>query len=617
MNANTFFNNRAGVKRPAFSQNQYGANAGGPIIRDKTFFFGSWEGFRLRQGASYVYTVPTDAMRTGDFSNVRNAAGDTDSDLRSAIHVRPPWQCRLRRGMRTETKSSRAQPFSGNVIPNSRIDPASKILANYWGRANTAGNQFTAVNNYTANASVGGDNDQYNARVDHTFSEANRFFARYTYWKNLNLPIDPYKTQTCVDRCTETFNTNQGVIGDTHSFSPTLILDYRLSFTRFHYDRTSLTAGYDLTQLGWPASLNNQVIFRVVPQPLVTGYNGVWSTNGTGSTIIARNDIFSIAPNLTKIWGRHTLKFGAEIRRLTHNYYQQNSPSGTFNFDALMTSANPFAAAGTGNGFASFLLGYGTGGGVTNNALVAGQMLYRAYYAGDQWQVTPRITFNYGLRYEQMGPWSERFDRMIVLLPNATNDIPRTGGINVKGRFGLVNSADSPSRNNTKLGNLFSPRVGLALPHEQQDRVPRRIRDLLAVERHCVWLRAERRSGQRLHYPVPGNHGRVADSAGYVAQPVPQRANASARPERQRPAALLGTGHHGAGLRRTARLRAAMEHRYPARAVRAGWRSRWRMPVQREPICPARASNSTNSRLSSCRRAAGSSSRWRTPSSAL
>ena len=86
--------------------------------------------------------------------------------------------------------------------------------------------------------------------------------------------------------------------------------------------------------------MNNQVVFRVVPHPNVTGYNGVWSTNGTGSTIIARNDVYAFVPSLTKISGSHTLKFGAEIRRNTHNYYQQNSPSGNFNFDRFMTAAN-------------------------------------------------------------------------------------------------------------------------------------------------------------------------------------------------------------------------------------------------------------------------------------
>ena len=85
-----------------------------------------------------------------------------------------------------------------------------------------------------------------------------------------------------MDRCTETFNNNQAVFGDTYSFTPTLIGDFRLSYLRFSYDRTALTAGYDLTQLGWPASLNNQVVFRVVPLPNVTGYNGVFSTSGTG-----------------------------------------------------------------------------------------------------------------------------------------------------------------------------------------------------------------------------------------------------------------------------------------------------------------------------------------------
>lgn len=461
LNANTFFNNRAGVKRPAFTQNQYGVNVGGPVIHDKTFFFFGWEGFRLRQGVSYVYSVPTDAMRTGDFSNVRNAAG-------AVIPIYDPLTTCGRLGNAPCTRNASGaeiitrQQFPGNIIPQNRIDPAARVLTNLWGRANGPGNQFTNVNNFTANASVGGDNDQYNARIDHTFSEKHRLFGRYTYWTNLNLPIDPYGTKTCVDRCTETFNTNQIVIADTYSFTPTLIADIRASFLRFHYDRTALTQGYDLTQLGWPASMNNQVVFRVVPVPNVTGYNGVFSTNGTGSTIIARNDVYSLAPTLTKMWGSHTLKFGAELRRSTHNYYQQNNPSGTFNFDALLTSVNPFAAAGTGNGFASFLLGYGSGGGLNQNAQIASQIIYRAYHAGDQWRVSNRLTLNYGLRFEQMGPWSERYDRMSVLLPDAPNDLSSKTGLNFKGNLGLVNSPASPGRNNQKLGNLFSPRFGLA-----------------------------------------------------------------------------------------------------------------------------------------------------------
>jgi hypothetical protein len=461
LNANTFFNNRAGVQRPAFTQNQYGANLGGPVIKGKTFFFFAWEGFRLRQGQSYTYTVPTDAMRAGDFSNVRTSSGalvPIYDALTTCGRLGNAPCARNASGNEIITRS----PFPGNQIPASRIDPAAKVLTNFWAHPTGPGTGFTNVNNFTSNASVGGNNDQYNARVDHSFSDRNRLFTRYTYWTNLNLPIDPYKTQTCVDRCTETFNDNQAVIGDTWSISPTLIADFRVSYLRFSYDRTALTAGYDLTQLGWPASLNNQVVFRVAPLPNVTNYNGVFSTSGTGSTIIARNDVYSIAPTLTKVLHNHTLKFGVEFRRSTHNYYQQNNPSGNFNFDNLLTSANPFSAGNTGNGFASFLLGYGTGGGVTQNSLVAGQILYRAYYAGDQWQVTPRLTINYGLRFENMGPWSERFNRLSVLQPTAVNPLSDAIGHTLLGKLALVNTPDNPSRNTQKLGKLFSPRFGLA-----------------------------------------------------------------------------------------------------------------------------------------------------------
>ena len=275
------------------------------------------------------------------------------------------------------------------------------------------------MNNLHRQRQRGRQQDQHNARVDHTFSEKNRAFLRYTYWTNLNLPIDPYETNTCVDRCTETMQHESGGVCRHPFFSPDSFRDLRLSFTRFSYDRTSQTAGFDLTQLGWPAALNNAVVVRVHPIPLVTGYNGVWSTNGTGSTIVARNDVYSLMPEHHKNHG-HAY---AEVRRRmapdTHNYYQQNTPSGHLISTALMTVGQSLAGGGTGNGFASFLLGWATGGGVTHNYLVAGQMIYNAAYAGDQWQMAQRLTLNYGIALRADGPWTERFDRMVVMLPHA------------------------------------------------------------------------------------------------------------------------------------------------------------------------------------------------------
>jgi len=119
------------------------------------------------------------------------------------------------------------------------------------------------------------DNDQINARVDQNISNKQRLFARYTRWSNLSLPIDPYKTQTYIDRGPETFSTRQLVIADTYTFSPTTIGDFRVAYLRFVYDRTPESLGVDLTTFGLPASLNNQVAFRHIPTPCVQGYTDV------------------------------------------------------------------------------------------------------------------------------------------------------------------------------------------------------------------------------------------------------------------------------------------------------------------------------------------------------
>ena len=141
-------------------------------------------------------------------------AGSADSDLRSAHHLRPAWQRACAKDASGNEIISRT-PVPRQLIPANRIDPAAKVLTNLWAHANGPGSAVHRRNNFTANASVGGNNDQYNAASTTASPTSSALFIRYTYWTNLNLPIDPYKTKTCVDRCTEAFNTNQAVIGDT------------------------------------------------------------------------------------------------------------------------------------------------------------------------------------------------------------------------------------------------------------------------------------------------------------------------------------------------------------------------------------------------------------------
>ncbi|HMF75855.1 MAG TPA: carboxypeptidase-like regulatory domain-containing protein [Bryobacteraceae bacterium] len=458
LNANTFFNNSSGKPRPAFTQNQYGANIGGPIVKDKTFFFFAWEGFRLRQGSPYLLAVPTAQQRNGDFSNTRSANGNL-------ITIYDPRTNNCTGAATCGTGVIRSA-FPGNVIPTTRLDPAARALANYWGQPNSPGLPFTNLNNYSNNANIGGDNDEYNTRIDHSISEKQRVFGRFTYWKNLSLPTTPYNNAVCQDRCAETWTSKSAVLGDTFTLTPTTILDLRLTWIRFVYDRTPLSLGTDLTQFGMPASLNDQVSFRVIPTPVVQGFTDVWTSQGPGSAIHQRNDSYGLYPSVTKLAGSHNIKIGGEVRRQITNYIQSNVGSGLYNFNNLFTSQNPFVSGGGGSGygFASFMLGLGSDGSVVTPSPYSYRNYYSGVYASDTWQVTKKLTVNYGLRWELPFASVERYDRFTNLLPNAPSPIAQASGIpNLKGRLGIVNSPDNPSRYAAASHlNLFAPRLGFA-----------------------------------------------------------------------------------------------------------------------------------------------------------
>jgi hypothetical protein len=452
LNANTFFNNRSKIERPAFTQNQFGGNVGGPVLKEKLFFFFSYEGFRQRQGQSFLFSVPTEAMRNGDFSALSARIYDP---LTTCGRLGNPACAKDTNGNDIITR----QPFADNKIPANRLDPTSKILSNLWAKPNLPGTVF----NYATNASIGGNNDQINARMDYNLSEKQRLFGRYTRWSNLSLPIDPYKTQTYIDRGPETFVTHQFVLADTYLFSQNTIVDFRIGWLRFIYDRKPESLGVDLTTFGWPSFLNQQVAFQHIPTPCVQGYTDVFCTNGTGSTIIARNDNQSFAASLTRIMSRHTLKFGGEVRRLPHNYAQSNNPSGFFNFNNLFTAINPFAPAGTGIGFASFMLGYGADGNINTPALVAGMQIYQGYYFNDTFQVSQKLTFNYGVRWELPGTWTERFDRLVVFQPDVQNPLTKSTSLAPRGNVALVNSPDRSDRHlEDRHWKLFAPRLGFS-----------------------------------------------------------------------------------------------------------------------------------------------------------
>jgi Carboxypeptidase regulatory-like domain/TonB dependent receptor len=464
LDANDFFSNSSGVPRGAWTQNQFGFNFGGPVIipklyngKNKTFFFVDYEGFRLRQGQSYTETVPTVAQRNGDLSTLAGQIYDPLTTCGAAGSGYP------RVCAPGEAAGSRL-PFAGNQVPTSRINPTSTAFLNLFPLPNAAGGANN-VGNWVGNGSQGGNQNETVVHLDQNVSDKQHISARYTYWGNMNLPTDPFGNGVCLDRCTETFNTNNFVLADTYSFNPTTILDVHLSYQRFAYNRIPETLGYDLTQLGWPSSLNSEVTFRDLPVPVINGFDtaGTFGSQGAGSIIIDTNDNYRGAAALTKIVGNHTFKIGTEIMRLTQNYAQSNIPSGIFNFNSDLTASNGLNPVNGGLGLGTFLLGYASSGSLGSPALVAGTQWYPAVYFNDDWRVTPKLTLNLGVRWEYVAPWTERDNRLSYFNPTMNNSVLAAAGLNVPGNVSLVNTGNDPYRSNI-LPNWkqYSPRVGAA-----------------------------------------------------------------------------------------------------------------------------------------------------------
>jgi Carboxypeptidase regulatory-like domain len=464
LNANTYFANNAGQARPSFTQNQYGFNVGGPVYiphvyngRDKTFFFVNWEGFALRQGTTFVETVPTAAELTGNLSGLPGAP----------VLYDPLTTCTNSAGCAGGLAYGERLPIPGNNLanaPQSSISPtALAYLKAFYPAPNTASS--TGVNNFTRNASSGGNNYETVVHIDHNFSEKQHLSARYTYWSNTNLPIDPYGTGICQDRCTEIFSNNDFVLRDSYAISPKTLLDVNLSYMRFVYNRKPSLASFSYASLGsgW-AALAPSVQFPGPPVMSIQGFDtdGTFSSQGADSTIINASDNDRIAGNLTRIMGKHTFKFGGEFLRETFNYAQTNISAGDFNFNSGFTSQNANTNVG-GAGLASYLLGYAHDGSFIEVIKTAPVKFYPALYVTDEWRVLPKATLHLGLRWEDDYPWTERFNNQSYFDTTAVNPLLSAAGITkYPGSMELVDSSTRSSRRNLNNdAKQFSPRLGL------------------------------------------------------------------------------------------------------------------------------------------------------------
>jgi hypothetical protein len=349
-------------------------------------------------------------------------------------------------------------PFPDNRIPVTRFDPVARNLIRFWPNANTAGNAITAVNNYVRTDGNRTNKDTFSVRLDHHFNSRNRIFGRVNYDDS---PIDravAYGKDNPGSPGSgfQIFERRNGIIEDTHTFTPTLLGTFRYSFTRLGNFRTLYSQGFDPGTLGFPASFVQSVEPRGFPVIRPTGYSDL----GNSSIIRLGNNVHAWQAQALKTFSKHTLRTGFEFRVIQFNNYQPADASTLFTFSNTWTQGPNAAQAGpdTGHGFASFVLGI-AGGSVQRVPRVAQQSRYYAVYLQDDWRLTPRLTLNLGLRYDYETPRNDRFNQLANFDFNAQPPLRGAGpgALAYVGAGGLSRYQADPDRNN------FAPRIGLAL----------------------------------------------------------------------------------------------------------------------------------------------------------
>jgi len=493
MDANDFFANSIGHKIPPLKLNDFGATLGGPIQKNKTFFFGDYEGTRQATMTNFSGGVPSDAMKAGNFGEVCGYKGGVFDAAGmcsvSAGQIWDPYSGVLDPSLATAVRGAfipfnnlatyvspgspklNGTPFQLAPVPGNLIDPVAAKMIQYYPQPNrnVGSSAYNYRSNWLGSTAVHTHMDQYDIKIDRQFGDRDLLSAKYSAMQSGTPAYSRYGNNDPGDptnRGDRAFTAHLVALNYTRTISPTLVLNLTYGLTRstglFGPGIATKFPGLSASKtLGMPSYMDASGV-PSLPAISVSGYGPV----GTGAWTIARQgqDVQQLHGNLSWIKGRHELKFGTEGRLHRQNFTQPGTPAGDFGFQRQGTAQDGWGDGGGGDAMASFLTGtnvYPWGWGqyevpnwVSSNSWQVGA------FVQDNWKTSDKVTLNVGLRYDLTLPRTERHNRMNELDPNLVSPLQIPGLGNLHG--GEVFMSPSNRSNYDTNAKDFGPRFGFA-----------------------------------------------------------------------------------------------------------------------------------------------------------
>ncbi len=434
--------------KPGHSQNQFGFSIGGPIHKNKTFFFGDLERVVSSNPVNIVATVPTAAQIGGDFSQAMTYDQNGNPVLNQIFDP-----------LNIDPVAYSRPAFTNNIIPKSEIDPVGQAILKLYPAPNTAGDSVSGANNYRKVILSSSKSLQFDVKIDQHFTDKSTLSGRYSNVFASGSTPTVFGDGEFNDGTAFTERVfNDGI---SYAYTPTV---HTLWTVNAGLDRVSSPSHSNYpspTSVGFPSYLEQNGLVRlpsiIIPEaPWTSIYDQCCVDTLFAHTLANYSSAFS----WTK--GQQTIKVGGEQRLFYNNFFQPNYPDGYFSFDQDVTAQIPFDTNNgiQGNPFAGILLGYGDSGGINVSQSVADKSKETGFFVQDDWRVNQKLTLNLGLRYEWSTPYTERSNN------TQFSDFTGSSGIGVAGISGNLPGTTifaTPQKRNVPTDrNNVAPRFGFA-----------------------------------------------------------------------------------------------------------------------------------------------------------